>query len=311
MKKIFIIVAIAIVSAGCSSSMLGEYSDGGQSEITIALDRFDGSNYPAGSVIYRVQKKLKQLGYNPGPLDGIWGSKTQKAVKKFQQDNGLLVTGKLDDETRRQLLHIAGGGQKAVKGSLGLPQKYSLMTAEEARQLIEKHIKNKDIHLETNIYYRKPLKHSDSRITTDVFQGIRFDSKNYLVFALYDPTYTMVTPSKDLPDRLAKLNIDIPDHDLSVTFNGVFYSTVNLEVKSNPVFLYTDQGGYVEDDNIPKGGYQWLIGDFGMRLGNTFIFFQNPLKKNSLEFWRSQPNVFVVKLSLPKEKGLLLNLSRR
>jgi hypothetical protein len=311
MKKIFIIVAIAIVSAGCSSSKLGDYSDRGQAQITIALDRIDGRNYPAGNVIYRAQKKLKQLGYNPGPLDGVWGSKTQNAIRKFQQDNGLSATGRLDDETSRQLLHIAGGGQEAEKGSAGLQQQYALMTAQEARHLIERHIQNKDIHLETNPYFRKHLKPSDSGITTDVFQGVRFDNKNYLVFALCEPAYRMVTPAEDLPDRLAKLKIDIPDDDLSVTFNGVFYSTVNLEIKSNPVFLYTDQGGFIQNDRIPKGGHQWLIGDFGMRLDNTFIFFQNPFKKNSLEFWRSQPNIFMIKLSLPREKGILLNLHRQ
>jgi hypothetical protein len=185
------------------------------------------------------------------------------------------------------------------------------MTAQEARHLIERHIQNKDIHLETNPYFRKHLKPSDSGITTDVFQGVRFDNKNYLVFALCEPAYRMVTPAEDLPDRLAKLKIDIPDDDLSVTFNGVFYSTVNLEIKSNPVFLYTDQGGFIQNDRIPKGGHQWLIGDFGMRLDNTFIFFQNPFKKNSLEFWRSQPNIFMIKLSLPREKGILLNLHRQ
>ncbi len=311
MKKIFILAAIAIVSAGCSSTKLGDFGDRGQAQITIALDRIDGRNYPAGNVIYRAQKKLKQLGYNPGLLDGVWGSKTENAIRKFQQDSGLSATGKLDDETRRQLLHLSGGGQAPAKDSVGLQQKYTLMTAQEARQLIERHIRNKDIHLETNPYYRTRLENSESGITTDVFQGVRFDNKNYLVFALCEPAFRMVTPVEGLPDRLAKLKIDIPDDDLSVTLNGLFYSTVDLETKSNPVFLYTYQGGFIQNDKIPKGGYQWLIGDYGMRLDNTFIFFQHPFKKNSLEFWRSQPNIFEIKLSLPKKEGILLDLYRQ
>ena len=160
MRKLLIIIIVVMMVAGCSSSQLGDYSGRGQSQITITLDRFEGRDYPAGSVIYRAQKKLKQIGYNPGPLDGVWGSKTQKAVKQFQQDSGLPVTGNLDAETRRQLLPMTNGDQKG--GSVGRQQKYSLMTAQEARQLIEKHIRKKDIRLETNTYYRKRFEHSDS-----------------------------------------------------------------------------------------------------------------------------------------------------
>lgn len=53
--------------------------------------------------ILKLQKKLTELGYNPGPVDGIWGRKTEDVLKKFQQDNGLSVTGKLDEETKEKL----------------------------------------------------------------------------------------------------------------------------------------------------------------------------------------------------------------
>lgn len=54
--------------------------------------------------IYQVQKKLKELGYDPGPPDGIWGNKTTSAIKRFQLDNGLPVTGQLDAQTRAKLV---------------------------------------------------------------------------------------------------------------------------------------------------------------------------------------------------------------
>ena len=330
MKKIFIMVAIAMVFAACSSIKLGESTDRQHSDVTIALDRTVSSNSPARytstevlknqqgqgidkvdrSVIYRVQKMLKQLGYNPGPLDGRWGPKTQQAIKKFQQDNRLPASGNLDDATSRQLMHSASGGQRVAIGSVDLQQTYSLMTVEEARHLIERHIKEKDIHLETNTAYRKHLSNSDSESTVNIFQGVKFDKENYLVFALCEPAYRMVKSSEDLPNKLAERNINIPDDHLSFTFNGIFYTTVDLEIKSNPIFSYTEQEGFINSDIIPKGGYQWLIGDFGINLGNTFVIFQNPLKKNFIESWRSQPNVFTVKMSLSKEKGILLNLYR-
>jgi ankyrin repeat protein len=53
--------------------------------------------------IYQVQKKLKELGYDPGIADGIWGKKTTTAIKRFQRDNGLTVTGQLDARTRAKL----------------------------------------------------------------------------------------------------------------------------------------------------------------------------------------------------------------
>ena len=53
--------------------------------------------------LYQVQKKLKELGYNPGSPDGVWGKKTTLALKNFQQDNGLPVTGQLDDQSRAKL----------------------------------------------------------------------------------------------------------------------------------------------------------------------------------------------------------------
>jgi ankyrin repeat protein len=53
--------------------------------------------------VYEVQKKLKELGYDPGSTDGIWGKKTKSAVKRFQLDNGLPETGQLDAQTRVKL----------------------------------------------------------------------------------------------------------------------------------------------------------------------------------------------------------------
>ena len=54
--------------------------------------------------IYNVQKKLTEKGYDPGPIDGIMGIRTSEALKKFQKNNGLSVSGKLDIETEKILL---------------------------------------------------------------------------------------------------------------------------------------------------------------------------------------------------------------
>jgi len=54
-------------------------------------------------MIKQVQQTLQKLGYNPGPIDGIWGNKTAVAVKKYQQKHGLTVTGALDEQTQTAL----------------------------------------------------------------------------------------------------------------------------------------------------------------------------------------------------------------
>ena len=56
--------------------------------------------------VYQFQSRLKDLGYDTGPLDGQWGPKAQEAVKNFQKDNGLAVSGKVDKKTRELLRPI-------------------------------------------------------------------------------------------------------------------------------------------------------------------------------------------------------------
>ena len=60
-----------------------------QNNEVIALSKY-GSR---GSEVSTIQEKLKRWGYYTGNVDGIYGSLTVAAVKKFQQKNGLTVDG--------------------------------------------------------------------------------------------------------------------------------------------------------------------------------------------------------------------------
>ncbi len=40
-----------------------------------------------------IQKALKKAGLEPGPIDGVMGAKTKKAVRDFQKINNLAVDG--------------------------------------------------------------------------------------------------------------------------------------------------------------------------------------------------------------------------
>lgn len=55
------------------------------------------------STVRAAQQKLKQWGYYDGPVDGIYGSKTGSAVRRFQRKNGLRVDGLIGPQTKRAL----------------------------------------------------------------------------------------------------------------------------------------------------------------------------------------------------------------
>lgn len=52
-----------------------------------------------GENVKIIQQKLKDLGYEVGTVDGIFGDKTKKAVKTFQEDKGLSVDGIVGPKT--------------------------------------------------------------------------------------------------------------------------------------------------------------------------------------------------------------------
>ena len=60
-----------------------------QNNEVLALSKY-GSR---GSEVRTIQEKLKRWGYYTGGVDGIYGSLSVSAVKKFQQKNGLTVDG--------------------------------------------------------------------------------------------------------------------------------------------------------------------------------------------------------------------------
>ncbi len=53
--------------------------------------------------VKQIQTLLALLKFNPGPIDGIFGQKTEKAIKAFQLDIGVPVTGKIDENLKSQL----------------------------------------------------------------------------------------------------------------------------------------------------------------------------------------------------------------
>ena len=65
-----------------------------------------------GDEVRRIQRKLKQLGYYTGSIDGIYGSNTQKSVISFQRSCGLTADGIAGPRT---LLYL-GLGSSSTSG---------------------------------------------------------------------------------------------------------------------------------------------------------------------------------------------------
>lgn len=83
-KKIIICVTLMLLTITFVTILLFENAPAVE-----ALSKY-GSR---GSEVKTIQEKLKRWGYYTGSVDGIYGSLTVSAVKKFQQKNGLTVDG--------------------------------------------------------------------------------------------------------------------------------------------------------------------------------------------------------------------------
>ena len=64
-----------------------------------------------GSEVKAIQQSLKDRGLYSGSVDGIYGSQTQAAVKKFQKNKGLVADGIVGAKTEKALgITLTSGG---------------------------------------------------------------------------------------------------------------------------------------------------------------------------------------------------------
>jgi hypothetical protein len=70
---------------------------------------------PAPRFVRGAQQALRDLGYQPGPVDGVVGRRTKAALAKYQRAERIQVTGRLDSETmvrldiQERLFRVADG----------------------------------------------------------------------------------------------------------------------------------------------------------------------------------------------------------
>jgi peptidoglycan hydrolase-like protein with peptidoglycan-binding domain len=75
-----------------------------------------------GEVVRELQIALQETGSDPGPIDGVFGSQTEAAVKAFQAERGITVDGIVGPITWRNIDEFAEFDEPVLReGSTGLP----------------------------------------------------------------------------------------------------------------------------------------------------------------------------------------------
>jgi hypothetical protein len=90
-----LLVAVALLPA-CSGTLKGLSDDassifGDEKEETEEV-RVEQTREVVS--IAELQQLLDEQGYDPGPVDGVFGDRTARAIRSYQVNNGLRVTGR-------------------------------------------------------------------------------------------------------------------------------------------------------------------------------------------------------------------------
>jgi g-D-glutamyl-meso-diaminopimelate peptidase len=62
-----------------------------------------------GPYVKLIQSLLRRIGYDPGPVDGVFGNRTRQAVAAYQRDNGLASDGIVGPRTWESFMNILRG----------------------------------------------------------------------------------------------------------------------------------------------------------------------------------------------------------
>jgi len=105
-RNVAALLALASVAALPACAMYGDGYYGNQPSNPYA------SRSPALSqdMVRQVQMRLQQAGTYNGGIDGLWGPQTEAAVRGYQQQHNLNVTGQLDGDTLASL-NLGGTNQ--------------------------------------------------------------------------------------------------------------------------------------------------------------------------------------------------------
>lgn len=175
--------------------------------------------YSSPPTVKDVQRALSNKGYKPGPVDGIMGRKTNAALKKFQRDNRLAITGNIDRATTDRLL--------SSRSNIVVPVSTHQVKSKSKPKPKEK-AKSKP----------KPVSVPQAQLVTDSEPGLDPDSK----------------PSPVTQSEKGRLYVVVEDMSLQGEMNP--FSTIILELsRGSQVTLLTNHGEWSEVEIQGKTGY--------------------------------------------------------
>lgn len=79
-----------------------------------------------GDSVKEVQRRLRQWDYYDGSIDGVYGTETQTAVKRFQRNNGLTADGVVGKRTASKMGIQLAGTSGGNSGEVNSNQTYLL-----------------------------------------------------------------------------------------------------------------------------------------------------------------------------------------
>lgn len=125
-----------IVIASTAALSFGAWAEGNKSNQdrhwqSGASASMQHESQASSSAIREAQQQLRAAGHDAGPVDGIMGPRTAQALKDFQQEKGLEVSGRLDQRTRAEL----GLGSSAIGASSAVGAQGKVGTSSRAGTL--------------------------------------------------------------------------------------------------------------------------------------------------------------------------------
>lgn len=159
-----------------------------------------------GESVKQLQNRLKQLQYNVGAIDGIFGPRTQQAVIEFQQDFQFIPDGKVDEASWKKLAELR------LKMFAQIPQ----VEVFNNRQL--------------RIYRGGQLKIVD------------ITKINFLILDYYDPYISEVVAEQELYGMyiLGEPTVNSETKDIAVRVVLNEYA----DIQQSAVFIISGEGGY-------------------------------------------------------------------
>ena len=125
LPSFFLGAMLAVALTGCEGEATSPADGGGKTRASrLTGDRevdLAGIRPPSATEIKQAQTILASLGYDPGPIDGVLGKKTQIAIKHFQVDEGVWVDGELTPPILARLKKADGKRTAAAEASRQAP----------------------------------------------------------------------------------------------------------------------------------------------------------------------------------------------